>query len=80
MIKGMRQSDEKYIIAVATHPDPVVTTGEIADELNVSTQAVYSKFVEFVEDGLMESKKTGGRAKVWWLSTDGREAYAELKQ
>jgi len=80
MNKGLRQSDEKYIRAVATHPDPVVTTSEIADELDVSTQAVYSKFVEFVEDGLMESKKTGGRAKVWWLSTTGREAYAELKQ
>jgi len=80
VVAEITRSDKKYLIAVGSHPDPVVTTNEIADELDVTQQAVHSKFSEFVAAGLMESKKTGSRSKVWWLSTDGRQAYSDAKQ
>ena len=75
----LSKSDEKYILAVGSHPDPVVTTTEIANEIEVSQQAVYNKFEKFQELGLMRSKKPGARSKVWWLTTDGKDCYSELK-
>jgi DNA-binding MarR family transcriptional regulator len=74
------ESDARYILAVGSHPDPVVTTTEIAEEIGVTQQAVHSKFSAFEERGLMESKKTGSRSKVWWLTTNGRRAYSDVKQ
>jgi predicted transcriptional regulator len=74
------ESDARYILAVGSHPDPVVTTTEIANELDVTQQAVHSKFSSFEEQGLMQAKKTGSRSKVWWLTTEGRQVYSDAKQ
>lgn len=80
MVAGeVTDSDARYLLAIGAHPDPVVTTTEIADEVGVTQQAVHSKFQKFERQGLMTSKKVGSRSKVWWLTTAGRGVYSELK-
>lgn len=71
------KSDVKYLRAIASHPDPVVTVTEVADSIDVSQQAAHKKLSQLEERGLVKSKKTGARSRVWWLTTTGREAYSE---
>jgi len=70
-------SELKYLDAVSNHPDPVVTTTEIANQLDVTQQAVYSSFSDLEEKGLLESKKAGSRSKVWWLTIQGRQVLSD---
>lgn len=73
------ENDARYLGAMISHPDPVVTSNEIAGELGVSQQAAHQKLEGLEERDLVKSKKVGARARVWWLTTSGREAYWELK-
>ncbi|SHG37830.1 helix-turn-helix domain-containing protein [Halobaculum gomorrense] len=74
---GLRDSDIKYLRALYMSPDPVVTSSEVAKDAGVSQQAAYSKLNDLEERGLVMSKKSGSRSRVWWLTTEGRQAYAE---
>jgi len=73
-----RESDVRYIKAIATHPDPVVTAPEIAEAIDVSQQAAYDRLSNLESRGLVKSKQVGARARIWWLTTTGREVYAEI--
>lgn len=73
-----RESDEKYIRAMGKHPDPVVTAVELADIVDVSQQAAYTKLADLEDRGLVTSKKVGARSKVWWLTTAGVDVYREV--
>jgi Fic family protein len=73
----LRKSDIKYLRSAFLSPDPVVTSTEVATDAEVSQQAAYSKLRDLEERGLVMSKKVGSRSRVWWLTTAGRQAYAE---
>ena len=47
--------------------DPVLTAVEVAESLEITQQAAYSKLVKAHKHGIIERKKTGSRAVVWWL-------------
>lgn len=72
-----RESDVKYLRAMAHSADPVVTAPELADIVGVTQQAAHSRLQEMEERGLVKRKKVGSRSVVWWLTTDGLEAYRE---
>ena len=74
---SLSDSSLRYLDAVANNPDPVVTTTEIAEKLEVTQQAVYNSFKELEQKGMLRSKKVGARSKVWWLSIQGRQALAD---
>lgn len=73
----LTESEQRYMSAVARSPDPVVTTTEIAEELDLTQQAVYNAFQNLESKGLIQSKKVGSRSKVWWLTVQGRSVYAD---
>lgn len=73
-----KESDVKYIHAIATHPDPVVTAVEIAEKVGVSQQATHSKLSDLYERRLVKRKEVGARSVVWWLTTDGLDVYREV--
>ena len=75
-----RSSDVRYLRAIIESGDPVVTATELADEVGVSQQAAYSKLADMKDRGLVRSKKVGARARVWWITTTGRDAYRESSQ
>lgn len=68
-------ADEKYIGALLCHPDPVVTATELAAETDVTQQAAHQKLEQLESRGLVRSKKTGARSRVWWLTTQGRDRF-----
>lgn len=72
-----RKSDVKYLRAIARSADPVVTAPELAEMVGVTQQAAHSRLQQMEERGLVKRKKVGSRSVVWWLTTDGLEAYKE---
>jgi len=47
--------------------EPVMTSVEVADQLGVTQQAAHSKLQRAHEAGVVEKKKVGARAVVWWI-------------
>lgn len=45
---------------------PVVTVAEVADALDCSTEAARQKLTKLTDDGVVERKKVGAKAVVWW--------------
>lgn len=68
--------DVDYLRLFALSPDPILTAGELAEELPVSNQAVNSRLDRLEREGWIRSKKVGASAKVYWLSEAGREELA----
>ncbi len=46
--------------------DPVLTTGEVASEFEITHRGLRDRLDKLEEDGKLKSKKVGARAKVWW--------------
>lgn len=55
--------------------DPVLFTGEVADEIGFSNQGTLPRLHNLADQGLLDSKD-GGRTIVWWLTDRGREFLA----
>jgi len=52
--------------------DPVLFTGEVADEIGFSNQGTLPRLHGLADRDLLKSKD-GGRTIVWWLTDEGRE-------
>jgi DNA-binding IclR family transcriptional regulator len=61
-------SDEQLLEVFRRSEDPVLTASEVAEELPIKRRATYNYLRRLREDGVLRSKKVGGRASVWWLS------------
>jgi len=73
----LKESDKRYLRAAITQPDPVFTAVELADEVGVTQQAAHSKLGNLEDRDLVRSKEVGSRARVWWVTDEGKRAYAE---
>lgn len=56
VLEVMQQSDE-----------PFLTVTEILEEVDVTRKTVNDRLQELAGDGIVNRKKVGGRAVVWWL-------------
>jgi len=56
--------------------DPVLFTGEVADEIGFSNQGTLPRLHGLADRDLLKSKD-GGRTIVWWLTDEGREFIEE---
>jgi len=74
-----RESDIKYLEAIIENPDPVFTAIEVADMAGVTQQAAHAKLSSLYDRGLVERKKVGSKAVVWWPTTGGIEVYKESR-
>ena len=61
-----RVTDSDVLEALREHPDPVATTSELAEVLNVSSETARRHLSELHERGLVDRKTVGARAVVWW--------------
>lgn len=52
--------------------DPVLFTGEVAEEIGFSNQGTLPRLRKLDEKGLLSSKK-GGKVPVWWITDRGRD-------
>jgi len=58
-------------------PDPVLFASELAEPMDMTTEGVRHRLNNLVDAGHLHTKKPGHRTRVYWLSREGREFYAE---
>ncbi len=59
-------TDEEILAVFRSSADPVLTTGEVASEFEITHRGVRDRLEKLEEEGILESKKVGARAKIWW--------------
>ena len=52
--------------------DPVQTSSELVDPLDMTRQGVHSRLQSLEELGYLDSKEAGSKARVWWITDAGR--------
>lgn len=62
-------SDDELISVFADTDDPVLTASEIADQVAIGKRAVLNRLDALHEQGTVESKEVGARARVWWTQS-----------
>jgi DNA-binding MarR family transcriptional regulator len=72
-------SDPEVLRLIVTMPDPVVTSSELAEVLDMTQQGAYARLKSLEEGGYLQSKKVGGAARVYWVTQAGRELAAEAE-
>lgn len=58
----------QYLLFV--EDDPVLSTGEIADELPIGKRAALKRLRSLREEGYVQGKKVGSKVWVWWPPED----------
>ena len=59
-------SDEEILDIFADQSDPVLTTSEIADELDFTLTGARKRLYKLEEEGYIKYKKAGN-SQVWWV-------------
>lgn len=72
MGRSQRLGDDDFIRAIALSPDPIVTAKEVGERLDYSTDGARDRLERLEEKGLVNSRRVGSRAVVWWLTEAGR--------
>lgn len=70
--------DSELLRLIASAPDPVVTSTELAEALDMSQQGAYNRLRSLEEDGYVRSRKVGASARVWWITDVGRQKLPDL--
>lgn len=65
-------SDERILRLVVLYPAPAVKVGDLVDPLGITEQAVNKRLKGLVDDGLLDTRKVGARARVYWPTEEGR--------
>ena len=59
-------SDDEILNVFHNSPDPVLTAPEIAEQFSISRRGILDRLRNLEDDGILRSKKVGGRRTVWW--------------
>lgn len=70
-------SDTEILQVFVESPDPVLFATEVAESLDMTRQGVYNRLDSLVGAGLLHTKKSGARTRIYWISRRGRQYYAE---
>jgi len=60
-------------------PDPAFTAQELADEFDKTRQWADQRLKQLKDDGCLESKNPGGRARFYWITTTGEQYLADTR-
>jgi predicted ArsR family transcriptional regulator len=63
-------SDDEILRLFVETPDPILSTAEVADELDFSKTGARDRLYQLVEEGLLEYKRVGN-SPAFWLTTKG---------
>ena len=59
-------SDDEILSIFRNTSDPVLTAPEAAEHFSISRRGILDRFKNLEEEGVLRSKKVGGRRTVWW--------------
>lgn len=72
-------SAEEILRLFAESPDPVLFAQEVADHFEKSRTWAYSQLDDLVAQGLLLSKKSGARTRIYWIGRAGKEYLRETR-
>lgn len=72
-------SIREVLVFFVESPDPAFTAQELADEFEKTRQWADRRLKQLKEDGYLESKNPGGRARFYWITTAGEQYLAETR-
>lgn len=59
-------TNDEILDVFRSSSDPVLTTSEVASEFDITHRGVRDRLEQLEDNGLLESKKVGAKAIVWW--------------
>lgn len=63
-------NESEVLVVLQRCQDPVATSSEVAEELDVTRQYAHRILTELHEAGEIERKEVGARAVIWWVDSD----------
>jgi Fe2+ or Zn2+ uptake regulation protein len=63
-------TDDELLQIFRDHPDPVLSTREVTEQVPLKRRAVYNRLSALQESGKLRGKKVGGRSTIYWLPTE----------
>ena len=68
-------SDAEILDVFRESSDPVLTTKEVAKQLDIGQRGTFDRLDQLAEDDKIEMKKIGETGAVWWYTEALRERY-----
>jgi predicted ArsR family transcriptional regulator len=59
-------TNDQILSVFRSSSDPVLTTGEVASQFDITHRGIRDRLEKLERQDILESKKVGARAKVWW--------------
>jgi response regulator of citrate/malate metabolism len=56
-----------------------ITAADVVDELGIARRTAHNKLTTLVEQGELETRKVGARARVWWRPVPREDLHAQGK-
>lgn len=66
-------TDEAILRSIALAPAPIATVKDIQADISMSRAGINNRLTQLEEGGMIESRRVGASAKVYWLTTAGRK-------
>jgi len=63
-------SDGEILEIFTEASDPVLTTAEVTEEIDISQRGTFERLDSLAENGMLQMKKVGAQGAVWWLSEE----------
>ncbi|RBI60309.1 hypothetical protein DMJ13_18400 [halophilic archaeon] len=64
---------DTVLTAMQNASDPVVTAKELSERLDCSSEAARQKLTQLHEQGVIERRKVGAGAVIWWVTDASSE-------
>lgn len=68
-----RVSDDDILDVFRQASDPVLTTSEVADRVDIGHRGTYDRLQKLADEGVLEMKKVGDSGAVWWYPNGLRD-------
>ena len=68
-----RLSNADVLRIVALHHEPVVSSADVCDKMDMTQRGANKRLQRLVDDGLLAQKEVGSSAMVFWLTDDGKK-------
>jgi predicted transcriptional regulator len=68
-------SDKDILSVFRQAADPVLTTSEVADQLEIRHRGTFDRLNQLASEGRIHKKKVGEKGTVWWSEEALRKRY-----
>jgi response regulator of citrate/malate metabolism len=72
-------SNDEILDVFRQATDPVLTTTEVAEQIELSRRGAFDRLDQLADDDVIEMKKVGETGAVWWFPRGLRERFAPNK-